>query len=723
MKYLSLVVSIALCSTTYAANSTPDEPHTDSDIPIEVLEDELAMEEMFLDAEILTSATGYSKPARLAPSVATVITAHEIAQMGATTVFEALESVPGLHVFPREDGFASGISIRGIHTSTAPQVLLLRNGLAVKSTDSSSNIMAYRMPIANVARIEIIRGPGSAVHGADAFAGVVNVVTKDANEINGTTFGTRIGSFDTQEAWALHGQQYGDWGVSFSLELSTSDGDRDRKVDSDLQTTFDGIFGTSASRAPGSLETGHDKYLETSLYLSNGNWNVDLWHWQMRGHGVGPGAAQALDNQGHEDHDYYQLDIGHTNKDLHPDWELKSRFSYTHQNMRRDFMLLPPGTTVLIGSDGNLFTAGGGIVTFPDGIHGNPSVKEHTYLAELSTLFKGMNNHLWRTSLGYSRQEVQTHETKNFGPGVIDGTVSPIDGTVISVSQDDIFMADVDRERWYASIQDAWLFSKGWELTAGIRYDHYNDFGGTTNPRAALVWSPPMPFTTKLMYGRAFRAPSLAEFYYKNNPAYLGDSSVEPETIDTLELAFEYYPLLELTSRLSLFYYDMDDTIDFLPSATGVTATNTEGQRGYGFEIEAEWDITEKLELRSNFAWQHSENKENGSRIPDAPGRQFHLSANWNFMPTWHINTQINWIGGRKRAPTDARDEIDNYTIVDLTLRKTTLKKTWELAVSAKNLFDQKEYEPSPLGNPTGIPGDYQKPGRSIYAEISYYFR
>ena len=699
---ITIIASLILCSSAYAA----------TDFPEELLEEELALEQEFLEhEEILTSATGYSKPSRLAPSVATVITAHEIAQMGATTVFEALESVPGLHIFPREDSLIPGISIRGIQTATAPEVLLLRNGLAVKDVPSQGNLGSYRMPVANIARIEIIRGPGSAVHGADAFAGVINVVTKDAHEINGTTFGARAGSFDTQEVWALHGKQYGDWGVAFSLELSTSDGDRDRKVDRD------------AVLASGPLETGHDGYLETSLYLSNGSWDIDLWHWQMRGRGVGPGVAQALDDQGREDHEYYQLDIGHTNRELHPDWELKSRLSYVYQDMRRTFMILPPGFTAQIGDDGNLFTAGSQPVTFPDGLHGNPDLTEHKYLVEFSALFKGMKNHLWRTSAGYSRQEVETSETKNFGPGVIDGSVSPIDGTLTSVSQEDIYMADVDRERWFLSIQDAWQFSKGWELTAGVRYDHYNDFGKTINPRAALVWSPPMPFTTKLMYGRAFRAPALAEFYYDNNPAFVGNSSIEPEIIDTVELAVEYYPLLELTSRLSLFYYDMDDTIDWLPSATGVMATNTKGQRGHGFEIEAEWDVTEKLELRSNFAWQHSENKQGGSRVPDAPGRQFHLSADWNFMPYWYINSQINWVGARKRASTDARNEINDYTLVDLTLRRKAAKQTWELAVSARNLFDKKAYEASPLGTPTGIPGDYRKAGRNIYAEVSYHFQ
>jgi len=711
-KYISLAASLVLCSTTYATDNIPEESFPTDDFPDEVLEDELAMEEMFLDEEILISATGYSKPARYAPSVATVITAHEMEGIGARTIFEALESVPGLHISKRPILDAPLISIRGIHTAQNPEILILRNGLPIKYPTEGNFSRAFRAPIANIARLEIIRGPGSAVHGADAFSGVINIVTKDANEIDGTTFGARVGSFDTQDVWALHGDKYGDWDTVFSLELSHSNGDRDRKVDSDLQSTFDGMFGTTASLAPGPIEDQHE-YLETSLYVSNESWDIELWHWRQNDGGLGPGGAQALDPEGTEDYKYYQLDIGHTNKDLHPDLELKTRFNYVYQDVQRKFILFPSNTTVIIGADGNIFTAGGGPVNFPDGILGNPGFDDHTYTVDLTALYKGMDNHFWRTSIGYSRQEVETNEEKNFGPGVTIGTLTDVTGT------ENIYMKDQDRERWYAAIQDEWKFAKGWELTAGIRYDHYSDFGKTINPRAALVWSPPLPLTTKLLYGRAFRAPALNELYYINNPAALGDSGLDPETIDTMELAFEYYPFLELDTRLSLFYYDMDDTINMVATPAGTIATNTEGQRGYGFELEAEWDVTEKIELRSNFSWQHSENKDNHSRVADAPGRQFHFSAGWNFAPYWNITSQVNWVGARRRNTTDTRDEIDDYTFVDLTLRKRTASRTWEMAVSARNLFDKKADEPSN----GSIPGDYPLPERSLYAEIKYHYR
>ena len=166
----------------------------------------------------------------------------------------------------------------------------------------------------------------------------------------------------------------------------------------------------------------------------------------------------------------------------------------------------------------------------------------------------------------------------------------------------------------------------------------------------------------------------------------------------------------------------MDDTIEVV----NAMYSNTEGQRAYGFEIEAEWDVTHQLELRSSFAWQHAERKDGGSRVGRAAGREFSFAANWKFIPLWNLNTQVNWIGGRKQPSYDTRtqpDELDNFTVVDLTLRKASQDKSWEFAVSAKNLFDKQYFEwgDTPPGSPDL--GDYEMQGRSVYAEVSYQFR
>ncbi|MCP4711131.1 MAG: TonB-dependent receptor plug domain-containing protein [Planctomycetes bacterium] len=110
--------------------------------------------------------------------------------MSATTLDEVLETVPGLHVSRNPVSYSlNQYSVRGIHTGTSPEVLLLINGVSTTNVYGGYRPQDFVLPVANISRIEVIRGPGSAVFGADAFAGTINVITKDSHELLGYTVG------------------------------------------------------------------------------------------------------------------------------------------------------------------------------------------------------------------------------------------------------------------------------------------------------------------------------------------------------------------------------------------------------------------------------------------------------------------------------------------------------------------------------------------------------
>ena len=99
-------------------------------------------------------------------------------------------------------------------------------------------------------------------------------------------------------------------------------------------------------------------------------------------------------------------------------------------------------------------------------------------------------------------------------------------------------------------------FSNTLTFNVGVRYDHYESFGGTTNPRLALIYNPFRDTTLKLLYGTAFRAPNVYERFFqglgfKTNP------DLQPETITTYELILEQYLGAHLRGTASAFYYDL----------------------------------------------------------------------------------------------------------------------------------------------------------------------
>lgn len=727
---ITCFLSFYVCLISHAVASTTEEKMK----AVEEMFNSPYTEEMYYRTDrLLMTATGSLQPLYRAPAVATVITAEDIKAVGAVTLDQILETVPGLHVAPSPLSRMDPLfSIRGIHTGFSSQVLLLVDDLPITKMFNGSRPNTFRLPVENIARIEVIRGPGSAIYGADAFAGVINVITKDNNDIEGLNAGGRVGSFGFNDAWVQYGGTLAGWDLALSVEHMGNDGDTDRIINSDQQTILDSIFDTHASLAPGPLETDYH-ILDTSLWLRRDNFTCRFWGWFQDDAGLGSGVAQALDPVGTQNVDQFQADISYNNSDLIQNWDFGTRFSYYYLKDDSFLRLFPPGSKLNLDNDGNIAFNTPVEATFTDGVFGNPIVKDNHLSAEFTAFYSGINQHDFRFGTGFKYFEEDAEESKNFGPGILDNLYllppDPIDniikvtvdGTLTDVSNTPfVFMENQIRKLWYASLQDEWSFAKNWELTAGVRFDHYSDFGETVNPRMALVWETIPELTTKLLYGEAFRPPSFSELFAINNPAVLGNPNLDPEKIRTLELVFDYQPANNFRTILNLFGYKINDLIEFVQDtdATTKTAQNAKDQNGYGFEIETDWHMTETFRLRSNFAFQRSKDEDTKEAVPDAPALQFYLNPNWNFYPDWSLVGQLIWIGDRARADNDIRPGIKNYTLVNVTLRRKKIFNHWEAALSAHNLFNENAREPAP----STIPTDYPLEGRSIYGELRFIY-
>ena len=692
-------------------------------------EEEALLYLLYGDEDMITIATGSQQSIRKAPAVATVITAQDIKEMGATDIDEALETVPGLHVARDVTGYNPIYTFRGIYSNFNPQVLMLINGIPITNLYlGDRNQIWGGMPVEAIQRIEVIRGPGSAVYGADAFAGVINIITKKREDIKQPEIGWRRGSFDTWDGWGKYSGDWGGFDVAFVLEYHNTNG-QDEKIDADAQTLFDSAFGTSASLAPDSVNLGREN-IDARLDIARGQWRLRAGLQRRRNWENAAGVAQALDDHNKYRSDRWNVDITYHDPEFAKNWDLTAQLSYldTSQMIQQDLRLFPPGTVLPIGADGNINVNNpNGQVQFSDGFVGNPEVWERHTRVNLSAFYTGYQRHVLRGGVGFYYGDLyKVRERKNFGPGVIDGTISPIDGTLTNVSGTPfVFLPEKDRTNYYAFLQDVWSLANDWELTTGVRYDYYSDFGGTLNPRLALVWSTRHDLTTKVIYGRAFRAPAFVETRAANNPANLGNPDLDPETLDSLEVALDFKVTNDLRAGLNIFHYWWDDIILFVPDPGGVTRTarNAGQQNGYGLELEAEWNPTSNFRVVGNYAYQHSEDRKTNRDAGNAPHHQLYLRAKWEFLPSWQLNPQFNWVIDRDRVSGDNRPGIDDYAIVDLTLRRKDFKNHWEFALAVKNLFDINAREPSPAGVPTAsIPDDLPLAGRSFFGEVRYRF-
>jgi len=145
----------------------------------------------------ITSVSRRPEPLAQAPAAVFVISAEDIRRSGAINLPEALRLAPNLEV-ARINGFSYTISARGFNsTSSANKLLVLVDGRSVYSPLASTVFWEnLDVPLADVARIEVVSGPGSTLYGANAVNGVINIVTKDARETQGALLDATAGTSD-----------------------------------------------------------------------------------------------------------------------------------------------------------------------------------------------------------------------------------------------------------------------------------------------------------------------------------------------------------------------------------------------------------------------------------------------------------------------------------------------------------------------------------------------
>ena len=143
MRLVSIMVFIALLSMVSRVHAeAPDE----SDLA-----------RAYGGAEFVTVATGARQPLARAPAVATVITARDIREIGATNLAQVLETVPGIHASVSGPGYNPIFMIRGIYSDFNPEVLMLVNGIPITNLFLGNRSQAWGgMPVEDISRIEEI---------------------------------------------------------------------------------------------------------------------------------------------------------------------------------------------------------------------------------------------------------------------------------------------------------------------------------------------------------------------------------------------------------------------------------------------------------------------------------------------------------------------------------------------------------------------------------------
>ncbi|HJW28058.1 MAG TPA: TonB-dependent receptor, partial [Saprospiraceae bacterium] len=273
--------------------------------------------------------------------------------------------------------------------------------------------------------------------------------------------------------------------------------------------------------------------------------------------------------------------------------------------------------------------------------------------------------------------------------------------------------SDIKRHLLFAYLQDEWILHPDWTLTSGVRYDHYSDFGSTINPRSALVWNTRHNLTLKFLYGRGFREPSLLETQAQQVPAIRGNAHLNPETLNSFDLAVDYRPRLDLQTRVNFFYHVTDNQIRLQQAGFSYWPENVGKQKGHGIELEWQWDITPVTRFYGYYAYQANTDETTGKDAGYTPHHKVFAQVQRQSNP-WLFNVQATYIGPRDRVAEDPRSSPQTYTLVDVRTRYD-FSDHFAISLDIRNLFDKNAKE---AGFGTVFPGDMPLPGRNYYLTL-----
>ncbi len=507
-----------------------------------------------------------------APSSVTAFSREEILRMGATSIEQVLSHVPGFYVSSDTfHGRSARISVRGIRSAFESSVLVLVDGRPVNDLfHGTVAIFNREMAIERVKRIEVIRGPGSALYGANAFAGVVNVVSEDD-----TTYASGAAGYPNvwRGAASVAGQT-GDLSGSFFAQGFSDSG-----------FLFEGV--RDASGTAGDVRdplSGH----ELAAKLATHGFTLHFRDVQRHNSEfLGSGYASRM-NRGEWRQTAAALDW-RSGPLADERLELEAGVGYTRETQDMLELVLPKGSEVVPR-----------IIT----------LNEDSYAGYVGDTF-GLDGHLDLTARPWEDNEakvgvqlqrialqglehLQTHDTN------MDWTY--LGGMRELGAEQNWANPDATRNVIAAYLQDQQRLAERLVLTVGLRLDHHVDLATELTPRAAIVYRTPLDSTIKLMYGRAFRAPNFAEMYQQNNPVIVGYPYLKPELIDTVEGAYTHG--FEVFSATATAYWNHADRLIGLGEQRGSGARPYENRASlvtYGYELELQTTPLWGVRMRGAF--------------------------------------------------------------------------------------------------------------------------
>lgn len=616
---------------------------------------EMSLEQLMeMTVTTVYGASLYKQSTSDAPASVTIITAEEIKRFGWRTLAEVLRGVRSFYV--TNDRVYSFLGARGLQRpgDYNSRVLLQIDGHPVNENLYGGAFLGYDAPLdlGVVDRIEVIRGPGSSLYGTGAFFGVVSVFTKSGRDLDALEIQGDAGSRETFAGRLSYGRHFAN-----DLELLVSgSGYSSAGVERLYVTAFDAPETNNgvAENADGEDDVDFFLKLSKSGFTLEGAFSDR----EKTAPSAPYGSVFNTDRTGTEDVRAF-LELRYEGK-VGAGGDLNARVFYDSFRYRASYRYdyAAEGEPEFLvdnrdEGDGSLWGARSHVV-YPVGIQ---------------TLTVGAE------FLRHLRQDQKNFDVEPYLLYLDDMRDSVNFGLFL---QDEVRLGDRVR------------------LNLGVRYDYYDTFGGTVNPRAALIYRPFEPTSVKLLYGTAFRAPNNYELYFSSSDLYKANPDLDPESVSTYELIVEQN--LGAGWKLSAggFHYRIRNVINLVEDPDdGLYLYDNAGEvQASGAELELAGRWSEGFQAVASYSYQEVRDAQTDEILVNSPRHIVKARLLGPLVPRkLFLGAEIQHLDERKTVTGEA---VGAATLVNATLSTGPgLMRNLELAFGVTNLFDVSYADPT----------------------------
>ncbi|HEX9085076.1 MAG TPA: TonB-dependent receptor [Gemmatimonadaceae bacterium] len=625
--------------------------------------------EQLMKIEIVVAGSKRAQESRDVASSVSVVTAAEIREHGYRTLADVLRTLPGFYV--SNDRNYSYIGVRGFSRpgDWNSRVLLLLNGLRTNENvfDLAYIGEEFSVDVDLIERVEVIRGPSSAIYGSNAFFAVINVVTRPGSSFAGTEIATTASSFGTYSGRGTYGHTFAN-GLDLVASGTYSDG-KGRNLyfpEYDAPATNNGM-------ANGDDHEGFRKLLVTA---SKGNFSFQANN-VSREKGLPTGVYSATFND--------------------PRSSTTDGLSLASLTYERAFA---------------------NAATFSTRVHAGRYSYDGEYaytdLAPNKDLFVG---EWWGLDIDAARK-IGSRQFVTYGAEYRDNfkmlqtDYDPDPYYLYSYAKD-------KSTRWGAFAQDEIKLADPLMLYAGLRVDRYEGFGYATSPRAALIYTPSSTTTFKLLAGRAFRAPNDYELQY--NRAHLStiNPQLEPEHIETLELIAQRLIGGGVEVSASAFRNRLTDLLSRRTDTTSGSQYfgNVDEIHSRGVELGLNVNRGHGLTGKLSYSFQRTEDRASGIQLSNSPEQMVQMELRSPILGTAATAAvDAQYMSARS---TLLGNVAGGHVLTNFSLFAPRTFGRFDLSASLYNVFDARYGDPVSNGFVQDL---IQQDGRSFRVRTTLHY-